>query len=144
MHYGDNNDFIRYEEEIYSFIQISKSFFHVYREHLECADAENQLLIFLFSAFGRIIVKDFDNLLDIDKIRLFQVIESMISSDDKFLSTITATGLLESIVINAENQDKSNKLFLKILKLCHKNTYLYIKEWSAIHDITINNPNDYQ
>lgn len=111
---------------------------------MECADAENQLLIFLFSAFGRIIVKDFDNLLDIDKIRLFQVIESMISSDDKFLSTITATGLLESIVINAENQDKSNKLFLKILKLCHKNTYLYIKEWSAIHDITINNPNDYQ
>ncbi len=127
------NDFIKYEEEIYFFIQISQSFFHAYQEHLEYIDQENYLLTLLFGRFGDVIIDEFYKIDKSKIIKIFEFIEYQINSADKYFAIIIATGLVESIVINAENKDKSKKLFLEVLKLCHKNTYLYIKEWSDIH-----------
>jgi hypothetical protein len=133
----EGSDFIKYEEDIYFFIQISHNFFHVYQEHLEYADNKNALMTILFGSFGRVLIDDFKSLGASKLKKIFEFIEKKIDSDDEYIATIISTGLVESIVINSEN--KSKELFLDILKLCHKNTYSYIKEWSLFHGINIEN-----
>lgn len=61
----------------------------------------------------------------------------MVTSDDEYISTATTTGLIESIVINAENLDKSYSLFNEILEYCGSSTRKYIKEWSAFQGIEL-------
>ncbi|MBN2878924.1 MAG: hypothetical protein JXN65_04770 [Clostridia bacterium] len=131
----ENNDFIKYEDEIYFFIKISQSFFHVYQKHLEYADEKNSLFTILFGAFGDVIVDKFYNFDKLELKKIFYFIEENIN--DKYLGEIIATGLVESIVINAEKK-KHNNLFLEILDLCGEETYKYIKGWSSVQGIELN------
>lgn len=137
MHSTESNSFLKYENEIYFFIKLSQKYFHVYQEHLEYYDQENPLFTVLFGFFGDIIVETFTETSEVEKKRIFGFVESMMNSHDEYLSTVTATGLVESIVINAENIDKTNVFLYEILSYCGNETKEYIKSWSEYQGIKV-------
>ncbi|MBP1680945.1 MAG: hypothetical protein H6Q35_1284 [Proteobacteria bacterium] len=137
MHSTETNDFLKYENEIYFFIKLSQKYFHVYQEHLEYYDDKNPLFNVLFGSFGNMVVSTFNETGEVEKKRIFGFIESMVNSHDEYLSTATATGLIESIVINAENIDKTNVLLYEILSYCGNETKEYIKSWSKYQGIKV-------
>lgn len=137
MYSTESNSFLKYENEIYFFIKLSQKYFHVYQEHLEYYDHKNPLFNVLFGSFGGTIVKTFNKTSDVEKKRIFEFIESMVNSHDEYLSTATTTGLVESIVINAENIDTTNVLLYEILSYCGNETKEYIKSWSEYQGIKV-------
>ncbi|MEV9615619.1 DUF7674 family protein [Aliarcobacter butzleri] len=132
MHSMENKYFLQYENEIYFFIKISQHYFHLYQEHLEMMEQEDILLTILFGEFGGCIVDDFFEMNKEKRIKIFDYIETMMLSEDEYLNTATATGLVEAIISKAESKDKSNELLIEILTYCKEETMRYIVAWSRM------------
>ena len=134
MHLMVNNDFFKYGKEIYFFIKQSEEYFNEYQKHLfEYADSKNALLTVLFGSFGDIFVDSYSEIKDHKKKEIFLFIEKSMLSKDNYLTEIIGTGLIESIVINAENKN----LFQHIYNICGEKTQDYIRQWSNSQGIVL-------
>ena len=136
MHLMENK-FLKYEAEIYFFISLSQKYFHSYYENLIYYKDDEPSLYILFIEFANILTEEFNFLELKQKENIFHYIEKMLISNDKYLSEATATGLLETMIIKAENIDKTNNLRTNILDFCLKNSLDYIKNWSKFQNINL-------
>ncbi|MCG3680074.1 hypothetical protein [Aliarcobacter butzleri] len=136
MHLTGNN-FSKYETEIYFFILLSQKYFHIFHQNLILYKDDEPSLYILFIEFANILVEEFNYLEVKQKENIFKNIENMISSNDEYLSEVTATAILETIIIKAENIDNTNKLRNDILNLCGKNSLEYLKNWSKFQGINL-------
>lgn len=86
----------------------------------------------MFGEFRGCIVDDFFEMNKEKRIKIFDYIETMMLSEDEYLNTATATGLVEAIISKAESKDKSNELLIEILTYCKEETMRYIVAWSRM------------
>lgn len=136
MHSMESN-FFKYENEIYFFVSLSQKYFHIFHENLVYYKDDEPSLYILFIEFADLFLEEFNSLDLNKKNNIFQHIENMLNSNDEYLSEATATGLLETIIIKAENIDNSNNLRNKILMLFYENSFKYIKQWSEFQGINL-------
>jgi hypothetical protein len=102
----------------------------VYREFLDEWAIDDQPEIVLFGALGRQIASDFDRVEKETNERRFALIESGVD-DEGELGTAIATGLIESLVSNAELQEG---LWPRILPSFGKRSREYIEAWFALQE----------
>lgn len=108
----DGNDLKSHKEIIYAFVSKDKRFFSQYQKELTRNLALYPSLELLLIDFAVILVENFDQLSEQDKIEIFDLVEKNIKSDD-YVGTAFLTGFIETIqnVSNKEQYKKIEKYF---------------------------------
>lgn len=84
----------------------------------------------LFAALGRGVVKQFDNFSNEERIHVFDVIERGMRSGNIDLNTYVATGLLESLYVQASGDAAlRERIDVQLGEVSRK----YLREWEEWH-----------
>ena len=108
----NDSDLQSYKEIIYAFVSKDKRFFSEYQKELTRNLPLYPSLELLLVDFAVILVENFVELSEQDKLEIFDLVEKNIKSDD-YVSTTFLTGLIETIqnVSNKEQYKKIEKYF---------------------------------
>ena len=110
----DSNDLQSHKEIIYAFVSKDKRFFSEYQKELTRNLPLYPSLELLLVDFAVILVENFDQLSEQDKLEIFSLVEKNIKSDS-YVSAAFLTGFIETIqnVSNKEQYKKIEKYFGK-------------------------------
>ena len=110
----NDSDLQSYKEIIYAFVSKNKRFFSEYQKELTRNLPLYPSLELLLIDFAVILVENFDQLSEQDKLEIFDLVEKNIKSDN-YVSTALLTGFIETIqnVSNKEQYKKIEKYFGK-------------------------------
>ena len=110
----NGNDLQSHKEIIYAFVSKDKRFFSEYQKELTRNLPLYPSLELLLIGFAVILVENFDQLREQDKLEIFSLVEKNINSNDYF-GTAFLTGFIETIqnVSNKEQYKKIEKYFGK-------------------------------
>jgi hypothetical protein len=113
----NDSDLQSYKEIIYAFVSRDKRFFSEYQKELTRNLPLYPSLELLLIDFAVIMVENFDQLSEQDKLEIFSLVEKNIKSDN-YVSTALLTGFIETIqnVSNKEQYKKIEKHFGKSTK----------------------------
>ncbi len=113
----NDSDLQSYKEIIYAFVSRDKRFFSEYQKELTRNLPLYPSLELLLIDFAVIMVENFDQLSEQDKLEIFDLVEKNIKSDN-YVSTALLTGFIETIqnVSNKEQYKKIEKHFGKSTK----------------------------
>ena len=113
----NDSDLQSYKEIIYAFVSRDKRFFSEYQKELTRNLPLYPSLEILLIDFAVIMVENFDQLSEQDKLEIFSLVEKNIKSDN-YVSTALLTGFIETIqnVSNKEQYKKIEKHFGKSTK----------------------------
>ena len=113
----NDSDLQSYKEIIYAFVSRDKRFFSEYQKELTRNLPLYPSLELLLIDFAVIMVENFDQLSEQDKLKIFDLVEKNIKSDN-YVSTALLTGFIETIqnVSNKEQYKKIEKHFGKSTK----------------------------
>ena len=108
----NGNDLQSYKEIIYAFVSKDKRFFSEYQKELTRNLPLYPRLELLLIDFAVIMVENFDQLREQDKLEIFDLVEKNIKNDD-YVSAAFLTGFIETIqnVSNKEQYKKIEKYF---------------------------------
>jgi hypothetical protein len=108
----NDSDLQSYKEIIYAFVSKDKRFFSEYQKELTRNLPLYPSLELLLVDFAVILVENFVELSEQDKLEIFDLVEKNIKSDD-YVSTTFLTGFIETIqnVSNKEQYKKIEKYF---------------------------------
>ena len=108
----NDSDLQSYKEIIYTFVSKDKRFFSEYQKELTRNLPLYPSLELLLVDFAVILVENFVELSEQDKLEIFDLVEKNIKSDD-YVSTTFLTGFIETIqnVSNKEQYKKIEKYF---------------------------------
>ena len=108
----NDSDLQSYKEIIYAFVSKDKRFFSEYQKELTRNLPLYPSLELLLIDFAVILVENFVELSEQDKLEIFDLVEKNIKSDD-YVSTTFLTGFIETIqnVLNKEQYKKIEKYF---------------------------------
>ena len=108
----NGNELQSHKEIIYAFVSKDKRFFSEYQKELTRNLPLYPSLELLLVDFAVILVKNFDQLSEQDKLEIFNLVEKNIKNDD-YVSTALLTGFIETIqnVSNKEQYKKIEKYF---------------------------------
>ena len=115
MFFSQNgNDLQSHKEIIYTFVSKNKRFFSEYQKELTRNLPLYPNLELLLVDFAVILVENFDQLSEQDKLEIFDLVEKNVKSDD-YVSAAFLTGFIETIqnVSNKEQYKKVEKYFGK-------------------------------
>ena len=117
----NGNDLQNHKEIIYAFVSKDKRFFSEYQKELTRNLPLYPSLELLLVDFSVILVENFDQLSEQDKLEIFDLVEKNIKNDN-YVVTAFLTGFIETIQ-NASNKEQYKKLrsFLA-KKLYHSQT----------------------
>ena len=127
----NSNDLQNHKEIIYAFVSKDKRFFSEYQKELTRNLPLYPSLELLLVDFAVILVENFDQLREQDKLEIFDLVEKNIKNDD-YVSTAFLTGFIETIqnVSNKEQYKKIEKYFGKeTLSIANE----LIEFWSIIN-----------
>ena len=127
----NGNDLQNHKEIIYAFVSKDKRFFSEYQKELTRNLPLYPSLELLLVDFAVILVENFDQLREQDKLEIFDLVEKNIKNDD-YVSTAFLTGFIETIqnVSNKEQYKKIEKYFGKeTLSIANE----LIEFWSIIN-----------
>ena len=113
MFFAQNgNDLQSHKEIIYAFVSKDKRFFSEYQKELIRNLPLYPSLELLLVDFAVILVENFDQLREQDKLEIFDLVEKNIKNDD-YVSAAFLTGFIETIqnVSNKEQYKKIEKYF---------------------------------
>ncbi|MCA6132942.1 hypothetical protein KO468_07690 [Campylobacter concisus] len=110
----DSNDLQSHKEIIYTFVSKDKRFFSEYQKELTRNLPLYPSLELLLVDFAVILVENFDQLSEQDKLEIFDLVEKNIKNDN-YVGTAFLTGFIETIqnVSNKEQYKKIEKYFGK-------------------------------
>lgn len=110
----NDSDLQSYKEIIYAFVSKDKRFFSEYQKELTRNLPLYPSLELLLIDFAVILVENFDQLSEQDKLEIFSLVEKNIKNDN-YVSTALLTGFIETIqnVSNKEQYKKIEKYFGK-------------------------------
>ncbi len=110
----NDNDLQSHKEIVYTFVSRDKRFFSEYQKELTRNLPLYPSLELLLIDFAVILVENFDELSEQDKLEIFSLVEKNIKSDD-YVSAAFLTGFIETIqnVSNKEQYKKIEKYFGK-------------------------------
>ena len=110
----NGNDLQSHKDIIYAFVSKDKRFFSEYQKELMRNLPLYPSLELLLIGFAVILVENFDQLSEQDKLEIFSLVEKNINSNDYF-GTAFLTGFIETIqnVSNKEQYKKIEKYFGK-------------------------------
>ena len=110
----NDNDLQSHKEIIYTFVSKDKRFFSEYQKELMRNLPLYPSLELLLVDFAIILVENFDQLSEQDKLEIFSLVEKNIKSDN-YVSAAFLTGFIETIqnVSNKEQYKKIEKYFGK-------------------------------
>ena len=110
----DSNDLQSHKEIIYAFVSKDKRFFSEYQKELTRNLPLYPSLELLLVDFAVILVENFDELSERDKLEIFDLVEKNIKNDN-YVSTAFLTGFIETIqnVSSKEQYKKIEKYFGK-------------------------------
>ena len=110
----NDSDLKSHKEIIYAFVSKNKRFFSEYQKELTRNLPLYPSLELLLIDFAVILVENFDQLSEQDKLEIFSLVEKNIKSND-YASTAFLTGFIETIqnVSNKEQYKKIEKYFGK-------------------------------
>ena len=113
----NDSDLQSYKEIIYAFVSKDKRFFSEYQKELMRNLPLYPSLELLLIDFAVILVENFDQLSEQDKLEIFDLVEKNIKSDN-YVSTALLTGFIETIqnVSDKEQYKKIEKHFGKSTK----------------------------
>ena len=108
----NSNDLQSHKEIIYTFVSKDKRFFSQYQKELTRNLPLYPSLELLLVDFAVILVENFDQLSEQDKLEIFDLVEKNIKNDD-FTSTAFLTGFIETIqnLSSKEQYKKIEKYF---------------------------------
>ena len=108
----NNNDLQSHKEIIYAFVSKDKRFFSEYQKELTRNLPLYPSLELLLVDFAVILVENFDQLSEQDKLEIFDLVENNIMNND-YVGTTLLTGFIETIqnVSNKEQYKKIEKYF---------------------------------
>ena len=108
----NNNDLQSHKEIIYAFVSKDKRFFSEYQKELTRNLPLYPSLELLLVDFAVILVENFDQLSEQDKLEIFSLVEKNIKSDD-YVGAAFLTGFIETIqnISNKEQYKKIEKYF---------------------------------
>ena len=108
----NDNDLQSHKEIVYTFVSRDKRFFSEYQKELTRNLPLYPSLELLLIDFAVILVENFDELSEQDKLEIFSLVEKNIKSDD-YVSAAFLTGFIETIqnVSNKEQYKKIEKYF---------------------------------
>jgi len=108
----NNNDLQSHKEIIYAFVSKDKRFFSEYQKELMRNLPLYPSLELLLIDFAVILVENFDQLSEQDKLEIFSLVEKNIKSDD-YVGAAFLTGFIETIqnISNKEQYKKIEKYF---------------------------------
>ena len=108
----NDSDLQSYKEIIYAFVSKDKRFFSEYQKELTRNLPLYPSLELLLVDFAVILVENFVELSEQDKLEIFDLVEKNVKSDD-YVSTTFLTGFIETIqnVSNKEQYKKIEKYF---------------------------------
>ena len=108
----NGNDLQSHKEIIYAFVSKDKRFFSEYQKELTRNLPLYPSLELLLIGFAVILVENFDQLREQDKLEIFSLVEKNIKSDN-YVGTAFLTGFIETIqnVSNKEPYKKIEKYF---------------------------------
>ena len=108
----NGNDLQSHKDIIYAFVSKDKRFFSEYQKELMRNLPLYPSLELLLIGFAVILVENFDQLSEQDKLEIFSLVEKNIKNDD-YVSTAFLTGFIETIqnVSNKEQYKKIEKYF---------------------------------
>ena len=110
----NDSDLQSYKEIIYAFVSKDKRFFSEYQKELTRNLPLYPSLELLLVDFAVILVENFDQLSEQDKLEIFDLVEKNIKNDN-YVGTAFLTGFIETIqnVSNKEQYKKIEKYFGK-------------------------------
>ena len=110
----NDSDLQSHKEIIYTFVSKNKRFFSEYQKELTRNLPLYPNLELLLVDFAVILVENFDQLSEQDKLEIFDLVEKNVKSDD-YVSAAFLTGFIETIqnVSNKEQYKKVEKYFGK-------------------------------
>ena len=110
----DSNDLQSHKEIIYAFVSKDKRFFSEYQKELTRNLPLYPSLELLLVDFAVILVENFDELSERDKLEIFYLVEKNIKNDN-YVGTAFLTGFIETIqnVSSKEQYKKIEKYFGK-------------------------------
>jgi len=110
----DSNDLQSHKEIIYAFVSKDKRFFSEYQKELTRNLPLYPSLELLLVDFAVILVENFDELSERDKLEIFDLVEKNLKNDN-YAGTAFLTGFIETIqnVSNKEQYKKIEKYFGK-------------------------------
>ena len=110
----NGNDLQSHKEIIYAFVSKDKRFFREYQKELTRNLPLYPSLELLLIDFAVILVENFDQLSEQDKLEIFDLVENNIKSDN-YVGAAFLTGFIETIqnVSNKEQYKKIEKYFGK-------------------------------
>ena len=110
----NDSDLQSHKEIIYTFVSKNKRFFSEYQKELTRNLPLYPNLELLLVDFAVILVENFDQLSEQDKLEIFDLVEKNVKSDD-YVSAAFLTGFIETIqnVSNKEQYKKIEKYFGK-------------------------------
>ena len=110
----NDSDLQSYKEIIYAFVSRDKRFFSEYQKELTRNLPLYPSIELLLVDFAVILVENFDELSEQDKLEIFDLVEKNIKSDN-YVSTAFLIGFIETIqnVSNKEQYKKIEKYFGK-------------------------------
>ena len=110
----NGNDLQSHKEIIYAFVSKDKRFFSEYQKELTRNLPLYPSLELLLIDFAVILVENFDELSEQDKLEIFSLVEKNIKSDN-YVGTTLLTGFIKTIqnVSNKEQYKKIEKYFGK-------------------------------
>ena len=110
----NGNDLQSHKEIIYAFVSKDKRFFSEYQKELTRNLPLYPSLELLLVDFAVILVENFDQLSEQDKLKIFDLVENNIMNND-YVGTTLLTGFIETIqnVSNKEQYKKIEKYFGK-------------------------------
>ena len=108
----NSNDLQSHKEIIYTFVSKDKRFFSQYQKELTRNLPLYPSLELLLVDFAVILVENFDQLSEQDKLEIFDLVENNIMNND-YVGTTLLTGFIETIqnVSNKEQYKKIEKYF---------------------------------
>ena len=108
----NGNDLQNHKEIIYAFVSKDKRFFSEYQKELTRNLPLYPSLELLLVDFAVILVENFDQLSEQDKLEIFDLVENNIMNND-YVGTTLLTGFIETIqnVSNKEQYKKIEKYF---------------------------------
>ena len=113
MFFSQNgNDLQNHKEIIYAFVSKDKRFFSEYQKELTRNLPLYPSIELLLVDFAVILVKNFDQLSEQDKLEIFSLVEKNVKNDN-YVGTALLTGFIETIqnVSNKEQYKKIEKYF---------------------------------
>ena len=111
----NDSDLQSYKEIIYAFVSKNKRFFSEYQKELTRNLPLYPSLELLLIDFAVILVENFDQLSEQDKLEIFDLVEKNIKNDN-YVVTAFLTGFIETIQ-NASNKEQYKKLRSILVKI---------------------------